>query len=94
MRAGYTSHHTHNAKSTRPVALRLMQWAGHLAALALMWPMLIVCAIAVKLDSEGPVLVYTDGPQFRTITANGQVTRLGRFMRKAGFDRLPAMLAL
>ncbi len=60
----------------------------NVVALALLWPLALVSAVAVRLDSEGPVFVDEGGLKFRTTTLDGHTTRLGRFLRKAELDNL------
>ncbi|GAB4446951.1 MAG: hypothetical protein Kow00120_17140 [Anaerolineae bacterium] len=59
--------------------------------LALLWPLALVSMVAVKLDSDGPILVNDGGPRFRTTTLDGQTTRLGRYLQKAQLDNLPQL---
>lgn len=75
-------------KSNRSVALKLMEFAG----LLLEWPLVLVSAIAVRLDSEGPILVDEGGLRFRTTSRDGKLTRIGRFLRKAELDCIPQRL--
>ena len=53
-----------------------------LIALVLLSPVLLVCAIWVKRDSEGPAIFKQDR----------RVTRCGRFLREHSLDELPQLL--
>lgn len=51
---------------------RTVNTLTHVVALALLWPLALVSAVAARLDSK---------------SNRGEMTRLGRFMRKAQLDR-------
>jgi lipopolysaccharide/colanic/teichoic acid biosynthesis glycosyltransferase len=61
----------------------------NIVTIALLWPLALVSALAVRLESAGPVLVDEGGLKFRTTTPDGRTTRLGRFLRKADLHNLP-----
>lgn len=75
------------------------------SALVALLPLLAVIAVAVRLDSRGPVLsrearVGRGGStfalvRFRTVATDGQgVTRVGRILRARGLDGLPQLVAV
>ncbi|WGJ13439.1 sugar transferase [Methylocapsa sp. D3K7] len=69
-------------------------------------PLFALAAAAIKYESSGPIVLRTMRPgrnkkrfarlQFRTfiVSENGEreVTQLGRFMRRSGFDMLPQII--
>lgn len=63
-------------------------------ALVLLWPLALVSAVALKVESREPILVNNGELKFRTTTPDGTVTRLGRYLRKAELDRLPQRFRL
>jgi lipopolysaccharide/colanic/teichoic acid biosynthesis glycosyltransferase len=64
-------------------------------------PLLAVLAVLIRLDSRGPVLFRQprvgkrESPfmivKLRTMDADGQVTRVGRFLRPMGLDEIPQL---
>jgi lipopolysaccharide/colanic/teichoic acid biosynthesis glycosyltransferase len=65
-------------------------------------PLLLMIAITVRLDSRGPVLYISrrlgkngrvfDCLKFRTMTQNGQESRLGTWLQRHGLDELPQLV--
>jgi lipopolysaccharide/colanic/teichoic acid biosynthesis glycosyltransferase len=82
-------------------AKRLFDIVGAVSLLVLVAPLLSMVALAVKLDTRGPVLVrqtrFGAGfrpfkiLKFRTAHDDRQVTGLGRFLRRTGLDELPQL---
>jgi lipopolysaccharide/colanic/teichoic acid biosynthesis glycosyltransferase len=81
------------------VAKRLLDFGMAALGLLVLFPLLAAIAIAVKLDSRGPVLYVSrrlgrNGRvfqcwKFRTMTQDGRETRLGLWLRRHGLDELP-----
>lgn len=82
------------AGNTRPGLLRLVDAANVLMSMAVLWPLAVVCAIAIRLESGGPVLINENGLRFRTVGCDGKLTRLGRFLRKSELDALPQLFVV
>jgi N-acetylglucosaminyldiphosphoundecaprenol N-acetyl-beta-D-mannosaminyltransferase len=75
-------------------------------ALVLLAPLLVGVAIAIKLESRGPILFRQkrlgfDGQTFELwkfrsmyadLESNARVTRLGRFIRQTGIEELPQLI--
>jgi lipopolysaccharide/colanic/teichoic acid biosynthesis glycosyltransferase len=81
--------------------------------LVVTWPLFLALALAVRMDSRGPVLFRQErvglrGETFRihkfrsmkvdhsggllSMTGDGRVTRVGRFLRKSKLDEMPQIL--
>jgi lipopolysaccharide/colanic/teichoic acid biosynthesis glycosyltransferase len=80
---------------------RLLDLITATLALVILLPVLLIIALAVKLDSRGPVLFRSrrignngrvfDCLKFRTMTGNAWVTRIGMPLRRFGLDELPQL---
>lgn len=80
------------SKKTDTTSRRVLGGVVRLAALALFWPLLLVSAVAVRLGIGAPIMDRENRLHFRTESNDARVTRLGRYLRKSGLDRLPALL--
>ncbi|HEY3705140.1 MAG TPA: sugar transferase [Terracidiphilus sp.] len=84
------------------LAKRTLDITIALSGAVLLAPLAAAMAIAMKVESRGPVLFVSrrlgrDGHvfrcvKFRTMTADGQVTRLGGLLRRFGLDELPQLV--
>ena len=84
------------------VAKRLLDLGVATLGLVVMLPVLLAIAIAVKVDSRGPVLFVSrrlgrNGRvfhclKFRSMTKEGRETRLGSLLRCYGLDELPQLV--
>jgi lipopolysaccharide/colanic/teichoic acid biosynthesis glycosyltransferase len=84
------------------VAKRLLDLGMATLGLVALFPLLAVIAVAVKLDSCGPVLyvsrrlglngIVFHCLKFRTMTQDGQETRMGTWLRRHGLDELPQLV--
>jgi len=82
-----------------PLRKQILDVAVASLALLALSPLLLLLALAVALDSRGPVVhisrrVGRNGRifpcfKFRTMTGPGAVSRLGSFLRRYGLDELP-----
>jgi lipopolysaccharide/colanic/teichoic acid biosynthesis glycosyltransferase len=61
---------------------RAIDIAGSLVRLALLSPFLIAVAVAIKVDSRGPVFKIKQDPR---------MTRMGRWLRRTSIDELPQL---
>jgi lipopolysaccharide/colanic/teichoic acid biosynthesis glycosyltransferase len=84
------------------VAKRLLDLGMATLGLVVVLPVLLAIAIAVKVDSPGPVLYVSrrlgrNGRvfhclKFRSMTQEGRETRLGSLLRRYGLDELPQLV--
>jgi lipopolysaccharide/colanic/teichoic acid biosynthesis glycosyltransferase len=84
------------------VAKRLLDLGMATLGLVALSPLLLLIAIAVKLDSHGPVLYISrrlgrngrvfQCMKFRTMTHDGRETRQGTWLRRHGVDELPQLV--
>jgi lipopolysaccharide/colanic/teichoic acid biosynthesis glycosyltransferase len=80
----------------------MLDLAVALPGLLLLLPLLAAIAVAVKLESRGPVLFVSrrlgrnarvfDCLKFRTMSHGHQETRLGSLLRRYGLDELPQLV--
>jgi len=84
------------------VAKRLLDLGVATLGLVVLLPVLLAIAIAVKVDSRGPVLFVSrrlgrNGRvfhclKFRSLTQDGRETGLGSLLRRYGLDELPQLV--
>jgi putative colanic acid biosysnthesis UDP-glucose lipid carrier transferase len=89
------------------IAKRMFDIVAATMTLMLFAPILMIIAIAIKLDSPGPILVRQmlygyknraiEVRKFRTVWAKGghikpPPTRIGQILRRSGIDELPQLI--
>jgi len=86
------------------VARRTLDVAGSMTAILFMAPLFLLAAIAIKLESGGPIIFQQRRTgfnakefvifKFRTMTLTGDIraTRVGKFLGWSSFDELPQLL--
>ncbi len=72
------------------------------AFLIVLSPLFVIVYAAIKMDSHGPAFLVQQRMglrgkpfnlyKFRSMTDDGRVTRIGRFLRKSGLDELPQLI--
>jgi lipopolysaccharide/colanic/teichoic acid biosynthesis glycosyltransferase len=85
-----------------PLAKRMLDLGVALPGLVLLLPLLAAIALAVKLESRGPILYVSRRLgrnarvfhclKFRTMTEDYRETRLGSLLRRFGLDELPQLV--
>jgi polysaccharide biosynthesis protein PslA len=85
---------------------RLFDISAAVLCLLLLSPLILIVAIAIKLDSYGPIFAretvygYRKRPiptfkfRFKTDDANPRLTRVGRVLLRSGIDELPKLFSV
>lgn len=73
-------------RSHERVIKRALDIAGAMTAIACLWPLLLMVAVAVKLDSRGPVIFAQDRTGF-----NGRIFRILKFRSMRTLDNGPVV---
>jgi lipopolysaccharide/colanic/teichoic acid biosynthesis glycosyltransferase len=89
------------------LAVRFIEVTSGAACLTLLAPMLLLTAVAIKLDSRGPLFIHERRygyrnrriaiRKFRTATGHSldgppRLTRVGQFLRQTGIEDLPMLI--